>query len=60
VIFSSALHIVNLLVLYFTGHMNMVTLGVLVSVAETATLVFRVVVILLHRDRLRPQEEKEA
>jgi PST family polysaccharide transporter len=59
VIFSSALHIVNLLVLYFTGHMNMVTLGVLVSVAETATLVFRVVVILLHRDRLRPQEEQE-
>ena len=57
VIFGSVLHIINLLVLYFTGHMNMVTLAGLVSVAETAILVFRIVVIVIHRDRLKPEWE---
>ena len=59
VIFGSILHIFNLLVLYFTGNMNMVTLGALVSVAETSILVYRIVVIVLHRDLLKtpPQEE---
>lgn len=56
VIFGSVLHIFNLMVLYFTGHMNMVTLAALVSVAETAILLFRVVVIWLHRDRLKLKE----
>ncbi len=56
VIFGSVLHVMNLMVLYFTGHMNMVTLAALVSVAETAILLFRVVVIWLHRDRLRQKE----
>lgn len=56
VIFGSVLHVFNLLVLYFTGHMNMVTLAALVSVAETAILLFRVVVIWLHRDRLKQKE----
>lgn len=56
VIFGSVLHVMNLMVLYFTGHMNMVTLAALVSVAETAILLFRVVVIWLHRDRLQQKE----
>lgn len=51
VIFGSVLHVINLAVLYFSGHMNMVTLGILVSVAETAILLFRVVVILNHRKK---------
>jgi hypothetical protein len=33
--------------------MNMVTLGILVSIAETAILLFRVVVIVTHRDLLK-------
>ena len=53
VVFGSVLHILNLVVLYFSGHLNMVTLGILVSVAETAILLFRVAVILIHRKRLR-------
>ena len=56
VVFGSALHVFNLLVLYFTGHMNMVTLGALVSVAECAILAFRIVVIWRHRDRLNPSK----
>lgn len=59
VIFGSALHVCNLLILYFTGHMNMVTLAALVSVAETAILLFRITVILTHRDRLRAKEVPE-
>ena len=59
VVFGSALHVVNLLVLYFTGHMNMVTLGAMVSVAEIAILLFRIVVIWLHRHRLHTDKEAQ-
>ena len=59
VIFGSALHVVNLLILYFSGNMNMVTLAILVSVAETAILIFRIVVILRNRHLMRPREERE-
>lgn len=55
VVFGSVLHIVNLLVLYFTGHLNMVTLGLMVSVAETVILLFRITVIVINRDRLGPK-----
>ena len=59
VIFGSALHIVNLTVLYFTGNMNMVTLGAMVSVAETAILAYRVAVIIRHRDLLKKSSDEE-
>jgi hypothetical protein len=51
---------VNLLVLYFTGHMNEVTLGALISIAETAILAYRVIVIARHRDLLKNPPEEEA
>lgn len=57
VVFGSALHVCNLLILYFTGHMNMVTLSAMVSVAEIAILLFRIVVIWLYRDRLNTRKE---
>lgn len=57
VIFGSALHICNLIVLYLTGSMNMITLAALVSVAECAILIFRIVVIVRNRDLMRPREE---
>lgn len=61
VIFGSALHIVNLIVLYFSGHMNMITLGILVSIAETSILLYRIIVILRHRDLLvTPPDAEEA
>lgn len=58
VVFGSVLHICNLLILYFTGNMNMITLAILVSVAECAILAFRIVVILRNRDRMKPKEEE--
>ena len=57
VVFGSALHVFNLLVLYFTGNMNMVTLGALVSVAEIAILLFRIVVIWKNRALLHVEQE---
>lgn len=56
VIFGSAVQAVNLLILYFSGHMNMVTLALLVSLAEASILIFRICVIWKHRDKLRPKE----
>ena len=53
VIFGSVLHMVNLLVLYLTGTMNMITLAILVSVAETAILLFRIVVIVRNREKMK-------
>lgn len=59
VVFGSALHICNLLVLYLTGNMNMITLAILVSVAECAILAFRIVVIVRNRHLMRPVEESD-
>ena len=56
VIFGSIVHIINLLVLYLSGHMNMVTLAILLSVAETIILLFRIAVIWRYRDRLKQPE----
>lgn len=58
-IFGSVLHVINLTVLYFSGHMSIITLGALVSVAETLILLFRVSVIWRYRDRLRQPAPKE-
>ena len=52
-IFGSVIHVINLAVLYLTGNMSMITLGAAMSVAETLILAYRLVVIWLHRDRLK-------
>lgn len=59
VVFGSVLHLCNLLVLWLTGHMNMVTLAILVSAAEFAILTFRVVVIVRNRDRMGKEAPHE-
>lgn len=59
VIFGSVLHICNLLVLWFTGNMNMVTLAMMVSVAEGVILLMRICVILRHRNRWKTGEGKD-
>ncbi len=52
-VFGSVIHMINLAVLYFTGNMNMITLGAAMSVAEILILCYRLAVIWRHRDRLR-------
>ena len=52
-IFGSVIHVFILAILYFTGNMNMITLGAAMSVAEALILGYRLVVIWLHRDRLK-------
>ena len=56
VIFGSCIHVINLAVLYFSGHMNGITLAALITVAETLILGYRIVVIWLHRDLLKTSE----
>jgi PST family polysaccharide transporter len=58
VIFGSAIHVINLAILYFTGNISMITLGIAVTVAEALILGYRITVILLHRDRLRKGAEE--
>jgi len=53
VIFGSAIHVINLIVLYLTGNISMISLGIAVSVAEALILAYRIIVIVIHRDRLR-------
>lgn len=55
VIFGSVIHICNLLVLWGTGNINMVTLGISVSVAESLILLYRIVVILRNRHLLKKE-----
>lgn len=57
VIFGSVLHILNLVVLWATGNINMVTLGISVSVAETVILAYRLVVIFRNRRLLKKEGE---
>ena len=59
-VFGSIIHIINLAILYFTGHMNMITLGAAMSVAEALILAYRLTVIWLHRDRLKGDNDGQA
>ncbi len=58
VMVGSAVHIVNLMLLYVTGNMNMVSLALMVSVAEIVILLIRVVVIVIHWDKMREVEHE--
>lgn len=52
-IFGSVIHIINLAILYFSGNMNMVTLGAAMSLTQFLILGYRLAVIWRHRDRLK-------
>lgn len=56
VIFGSVIHVINLVVLYLTGHMNELTLAALISIAEALILGYRIVVIWRHKDLLNHAE----
>ena len=47
--FGTIIHLVNLAVLYFTGHMNLLTLCILTSVAELIILIYRIIIIYKNR-----------
>lgn len=55
VVFGSIVHIVNLCVLYFLGLINIVSLGIATSLAETLILLFRIVVVLKYKNRLNEE-----
>lgn len=57
VIFGSVIHIINLSVLWLTGNINMVTLGISVSVAETLILGYRLAVVWKYRHLMKKEEK---
>lgn len=57
VIFGSVIHIINLSLLWLTCNINMVTLGISVSVAETLILFYRIVVIWRNRHLMKKEEK---
>lgn len=57
--FGTVIHLVNLGIAFFTGHLDVLTLCLLTSLTEFLILVFRIVVIFLNRDRLRPDAPPE-
>lgn len=59
-IFGSVIHLINLAVLYLTGHMNMITLGAAMSAAEILILAYRLTIIWRHRDRLKGEFNEQA
>lgn len=52
VIFASIIHVVNLIVLYALGIMNIITLGIATSVAEVMVLSYRLIVVIKFRSKL--------
>lgn len=60
VVVGSALHVVGLIVLYFSGHMNFISLAIMVSVTESVILAYRLIVVYLHRDRLKEAPHEAA
>ena len=56
-IFGSAFHIIMLGVLFVSGHINMMTLALSVSITETVILFYRIVVIIKNRHLLNPSKE---
>jgi PST family polysaccharide transporter len=57
VIFGSLLHIFNLVILFLTKNVNMLTLAMLVSVAECAILIFRITVIVKNHHLMKGAED---
>ena len=56
VMLASAIHIINLLVLYATDSLSVVTLGVTTSIAEGIILLYRVIVVYKNRRILTSNE----
>lgn len=57
-IFGSVCQMLQLLVLYLSGHISMITLGISVSATECLILLYRLVVIYRNRHLLHREEEK--
>lgn len=56
VIVGSAIHVVNLVILYFSGTMNIITLGIATSFAELVILIYRLTVVYKNRKIFNSKE----
>lgn len=59
IIVASSMHVINLIVLYSLGVMNIVTLGIATSVTETVVLVYRLIIVVKNRHLFNGVTAKE-
>lgn len=57
VVIGSIIHVVNLVILYLSGNMNIITLGVTTSATELIVLVYRYVMVFINRNLLKTRSE---
>ena len=57
VIVASVIHIINLIILYVTNNMTIITLGIATSIAEALILIYRLCVVYKNRHLMRGNNE---
>lgn len=57
-IFGSVFYLCAILALFATNQITMITLGALTSMTEILIFLYRLVVVLKYRDRMKPAEER--
>lgn len=57
-IFGSVFYLCAILVLFATNHVTMITLAALTSATEILIFLYRLVVVLKYRDRMKPAQER--
>ena len=58
-IVGSVFYVCAILVLFATNHVTMITLGALTSATEILIFLYRLIVVVHYRDRMKPAGEKE-
>ena len=52
-------YLVAMVLLFATGHVSMVSLGLLTSATEVLIFLYRLVIVWHYRDRMRPDNREE-
>ncbi len=60
VMLGSILHVVNLLILFFTSNINFITLGISTSITEFIVLLYRCIVVYKYRHLMKKQSQEES
>ena len=58
-IVGSVFYLVAMVLLFATGHVSMVSLGLLTSATEVLIFLYRLVIVWHYRDRMRPDNREE-
>ena len=56
-VFGAVIQIIELVLLFFIGELDALTICLATCITEIATLIFRATVVWIHRDRLKVEEQ---